>query len=335
MYDPDIGSRFIPDLRVRIEHESGGYLLRTNDAGFRCNHEFRTEREPNKARALLFGDSFTQGTGVNANQRYGERLEDMVPGLEVYNFGLRATGPDQHLMAYRSVGRKFDHDLVIIGLWIENIVRVVSRYRYVTSHRGGSFCAPMLFFELDEGELILRNHPVPREFIPLADVPKEERRHVAALPTSDRRPKAALLQARNAIAARMHVRPEGLPGYSRREVLPGYRRSDTPDWLLLRAILQQWEAESHTPVLLMLIPMPQHVRKTASPTNYQNRFGELAAEEGLEVHDTLADTLAVPAADRRLFHYSSDGHPTPAYHEVLAGSVAPKVEELLARGSSS
>ena len=120
-----------------------------------------------------------------------------------------------------------------------------------------------------------------------------------------------------------------VPGYRRREILAGYRRSDSPAWLLLRAILEQWQAETETPVLLMLIPMPQHVRATATPSNYQDRFAELADETGLPVHDTLADTLAFPASDRQGFHFASDGHPTAAYHRILAESVAPDVEDAL------
>ena len=38
--DPVIGVRYLPGIRERVEHEGGGYLVRTNAAGFRCDHEF-------------------------------------------------------------------------------------------------------------------------------------------------------------------------------------------------------------------------------------------------------------------------------------------------------
>ena len=33
-YHPTIGHLFVPGLKTRFEHEAGGYLVRTNQAGF-------------------------------------------------------------------------------------------------------------------------------------------------------------------------------------------------------------------------------------------------------------------------------------------------------------
>ena len=38
-YHPVLGYRFIPGLIARVSHEAGGYLVRCNQAGFRCDHE--------------------------------------------------------------------------------------------------------------------------------------------------------------------------------------------------------------------------------------------------------------------------------------------------------
>ena len=91
-YDPVIGYRFIPGLKARIPHERGGYLVRVNNAGFRCNHDFRASRTPGYRRVLLFGDSLTAGDGVSNEDRFGDLLEDVIERLEVYNFGLPGTG---------------------------------------------------------------------------------------------------------------------------------------------------------------------------------------------------------------------------------------------------
>lgn len=55
-YDELLGYRFVPGLKVRIPHEGGGYLVKTNGAGFRCNHE-ATPRKSRARRVLVFGDS--------------------------------------------------------------------------------------------------------------------------------------------------------------------------------------------------------------------------------------------------------------------------------------
>ena len=39
-YDPIVGWRFIPGVRVRIPHEGGGYLVRANELGFRSDAQF-------------------------------------------------------------------------------------------------------------------------------------------------------------------------------------------------------------------------------------------------------------------------------------------------------
>ena len=58
-YHPVIGHRFIPNVKARVPHEGGGYLVQANEAGFRSNRPFLREREPGYRRVLLFGDSFT------------------------------------------------------------------------------------------------------------------------------------------------------------------------------------------------------------------------------------------------------------------------------------
>ena len=74
-YHPIIGFRFVPGLKARVSHEGGGYLVRTNETGFRSNYEFASERNGAARRILLFGDSFTAGEGVSNGQRYSDFLE--------------------------------------------------------------------------------------------------------------------------------------------------------------------------------------------------------------------------------------------------------------------
>src|SRR5437588_8209163 len=97
-YHPGFAYRFIPGLRARIAHEQGGYLVRVNSSGFRCDHEFVAAKRPGIRRILLFGDSFTAGDRVSSAQRYGDLLERLVPATELYNFGLPGSGTDQHYL---------------------------------------------------------------------------------------------------------------------------------------------------------------------------------------------------------------------------------------------
>ena len=44
-YNDVLGYRFIPNIKARIQHESGGYLLKTNSSGFRCKHDFLVQKK--------------------------------------------------------------------------------------------------------------------------------------------------------------------------------------------------------------------------------------------------------------------------------------------------
>src|SRR5262245_19452241 len=100
-YHPRFGYRFIPELKARIDHEGGGYLVKVNRAGFRCDHELAPMKCEGSFRVLLFGDSYTAGDGVSNRDRYGDVLEKLVPSLEVYNFGLSGSGTDQQYLIWR------------------------------------------------------------------------------------------------------------------------------------------------------------------------------------------------------------------------------------------
>ena len=168
-YHELIGYRFIPGLTARVPHESGGYLVRTNETGFRCDHEVTREKPPGVFRVLLFGDSFTAGDGVSNQYRYGDLLEKRFKRLQILNFGLSGTGTDQQYLIFQEFAGDLEYDLLMICPHVGNIQRVVSRYRLV-SERGlgkrGYLAKP--FFELSDGQLVLRHVPVPKGILILS-----------------------------------------------------------------------------------------------------------------------------------------------------------------------
>ena len=85
-YHPIIGYRFIPEIKARVEHEGGGYLVKCNKSGFRSNHEFTKLKLKNVFRIILFGDSFTAGEGVSNKYRFSDLLEKKFQDIEILNF---------------------------------------------------------------------------------------------------------------------------------------------------------------------------------------------------------------------------------------------------------
>ncbi len=75
-YDPTIGYHFVPNLKARVEHEAGGYLLRTNRDGFRCRHPFEKQRKADGSHAWDFLHYAVGGLiGAALAHRFGERHE--------------------------------------------------------------------------------------------------------------------------------------------------------------------------------------------------------------------------------------------------------------------
>ncbi|HEV7643598.1 MAG TPA: SGNH/GDSL hydrolase family protein [Pyrinomonadaceae bacterium] len=342
-YHPIIGYRFIPGLKLRLEHEGGGYLVRTNSAGFRSEHEYTKQKTPGKFRILLFGDSFTAGDAVSNKHRYGDVLETLLPpeaNAEVYNFALPGTGTDQHYLVWREIAREFEHDLVIIAAQVENIRRVAARHRLSVTSEGEQVLLAKPYFELEaDGTLDLRNVPVPKEPLNPEDLPEEDKDFVDQ--------GGRLPWLRN-IVNKLGVKDvvQKMSGY---QPLPEYDSPTGREWQLMSAILKQWIAEIEKPVILMPVPLYQYVEETASPENYRKRFAELVesvesiefvesadltgsigpldsidstnSKNSLILHDPLDDYYAVPKAERRSLRFEKDIHPTPEHHKLLAKSL--------------
>ncbi|MFO1159311.1 MAG: SGNH/GDSL hydrolase family protein [Reyranellaceae bacterium] len=318
-YDPDIGYRFVPHLKTRVASPDGGYLVRTNGQGFRSDREF--ERDDAAPRVLIFGDSFTAGDGVSNGSRYSDVLETLLPPVEVHNFGLPGSGTDAQWICYQKLAQGAPCRAVVLAVLVENIRRIVSPYRPSQDAEGGVEFLPKPYFELaqgSEGEKLVRHHdPVPREPVTARELESNE-----GVDRGGRFP-----------ALRRLVRSVGLQGVVqqliRYQPTPEYDSPGDPAWRLMRAILLSWRAAIPQPVVLMPLPLYQHIEGTADAGAYRQRFGELAAEGRFILHDPLDDLLAHDLETRRGFRFKKDVHLTPAGHRAIAQSLAGTLRPLL------
>jgi hypothetical protein len=319
-YHPVVGYRFIPNLKARIPHEGGGYLLEANESGFRSNRPFRAAATPGVRRVLAFGDSFTAGDAVANHQRYTDQLETMLPATEIYNFGLSSTGTDQQYLAWREFARDIEHDAVIIAVFVENVRRVVARFRPHRDAEGRERLYAKPYYTLEAGKLQLHQVPPAAEGVEMDQLSPDQQ---AAVDTGGRF--ARLRGLVTAIGAR-----EAIQRMTRYQPLPAYESARHPDWLLMRAILAQWIGAIKRPVILMPLPLPQHLDEVCDASAYQARFAELAAELRCTLHDPLPELLAYAKEERRRFRWQTDIHYTPAGHSALARSLAPVLAHVLA-----
>jgi hypothetical protein len=318
-YHARLGYRFIPGLKARVQHEAGGFLVRVNNCGFRCDHDFVIQKNPGVRRALLFGDTFTAGDGVSNPQRYGDLLEQEIPQLEVYNFGLPGSGTDQHYLAWQEYGANLECDVVILAVLVENIRRVTAKYRQFVDDEGQPRVFSKPYFELAGDDLVLRNVPPEPKPLKESDLPESER--------------ALVDQGGRFPAMRKLVRGLGMQKLAQKAIryqpLPEYDDANTPAWLLMRRLLEDWIGHLQAPVILMPLPLPQHIEETCDASGYQARFAEVAASTGCALHDPLPTLRAYPREEREKFRFEKDVHLTPSGHRALALSLAPAVQQVL------
>jgi carbamoyltransferase len=319
-YHPVIGYRFLPNLRVRIPHEGGGYLVQVNEQGFRSNRPFGQARTPGHRRILVFGDSFTAGDGVSNSQRYTDLLEAGLPATEVYNFGLSSTGTDQQYLAWRECAQGIDHDLVVIAVFVENIRRVAAHYRPHRDEQGRERVYAKPYFTLEGGALRLHHVPPRREPY------EEEEMSAEQSSTVDHGGRFLMLRK---MATALGVK-DALQQLTQYQPLPAYDAPDKPAWRVMRAILAEWIGALAKPVLVVPLPLPQHLDQVCDATPYQARFAELAHATGCRVHDPLPELLRYPRAERRRLRWEQDIHFTPAGHAALARSLEPVITQMLA-----
>lgn len=337
-YQPVVGFRFVPNAKARVPHEGGGYLVRTNASGFRCDHPFERQRAAGRRRILLFGDSFTAGEGVSNGQRYGDRLEQLVPGLEVYNFGLPATGLDQHYLIYREYAQDIEHDLLVIAVFVENIRRVGSRYRYFLNEQGERVLYAKPYYTLRDGQLELHGVPPPKRPIDPDALSAQERSHISAV---ERFPRLKRLFARlkrrpwfDRLAVRSGLKDQALAalGY---QPIKEYDNPANEAWLVMRALIEKWIRGHPKPVLLMAIPLHQYVYRIASPRSYQARLRSAAEDAGGAFFDPLPEFVQAPIEERRSYYFPIDGHFTRIGHEALARAMEPAIAALLPNPKAS
>lgn len=120
-HDPVLGWSIRPDGRTP--------LYQANSSGLRADRDYDLEPAPGTLRIAAFGDSFTHGDEVANGATWPAQLEQLLPNVEVLNFGVPAYGSDQAVLRYREQGRRFHPHIAVLGVMSENIHRLVNVFR--------------------------------------------------------------------------------------------------------------------------------------------------------------------------------------------------------------
>ena len=156
-YDPQLGWRGRPSAQGSFAGWEFTSDVRLNAQGFR-DVEVDEAKMPGGLRIVLLGDSITWGHGVEQRERYGDLLAEALRRrgvtAQVVNLAVAGYATDQELLLWQREGRRYCADLVLLGLYEndvrENVLAFQGRY-------------PKPYFRLaGDGALVLENVPVPR-----------------------------------------------------------------------------------------------------------------------------------------------------------------------------
>ena len=310
-YDPDIGYTFTPDTRARVPFGAGAYLVSTNELGFRSD----PLPADTAGDVLVFGDSFTAGDGVSNGKRWTDLLAGSLGGARVHNFGLPGSGTDQQYLAWRKFAADRACACVLVAVLVENVRRVTSAWRPTESKDGRVMFRAKPYFTLEDGALEPHHQPVPTEAVAAEDL-------------DGGKYSGGRFTALRNLAIRFGVKDlvQQMTSY---QPVPDYDSPDSDGWRLMSAILERWSAECRTPMVIVPLPIYQHVEGTADAAPYLARFRELGKRTGRPILDVLPALQRHGRAERRQFRFGDDPHPTIQGHQALADAIAPALAPIL------
>lgn len=321
-YNSKIGYTFIENLKARVNHESGGYLIRTNNMGFRSDIDFKCKKSSQK-RVLIFGDSFTAGDGVSNGKRFSDLAQKTLQNYEIYNFGLPGTGTDQQYLIFKELVKgKIEYDAIILALQVENIRRVNSKYRQYVTEDGELKTMAKPYFNIEGCKKLKLNHiPVPKNSFKIADIPAQERKFIDTGGRSKE-----FRHFVNKLGPRVKLFLQKLSKY---QPLPEYNKESNPDWKLMKTIILNWIQEAKMPFMIFLLPTYHYIEELAKPKYYQCRFLSLINDEpNVFLLDPLPELVKYSKQERRKFRFEKDIHPTPLLHEVLSDLLVHQIKVL-------
>jgi hypothetical protein len=154
-YDELLGWVNVENVTIKNLYGEG-IDLRTNSMGFRADRDYDPSPPPGKLRIICSGDSFTLGYGVDNADTWCQVLTSIDGRLETVNMGQGGYGIDQAFLWFQRDGACLEHNVHLFTFIMADFWRMRPR----SFHGYGK---PVL--ELENGELVVRNRPVPRSLL--------------------------------------------------------------------------------------------------------------------------------------------------------------------------
>jgi lysophospholipase L1-like esterase len=300
-YDPELGWVGRPHARGPFSGWESTSEVALNSRGFR-DREVNEAKPPGIFRVVVLGDSITWGQGVAQTERYPDLLTGLlgrkgVP-VEVVNLAVGGYGTDQEYLLFRGQGRRFCPDLVLLGLYRNDLLENGSAFQ-------GAYPKP--YFRVGAGsELLLENTPVPRLANGVARQTSGPSWGESSLKSFARRH----IRLYAAIAFVRQSLREGIDGHPGPAPIPPESVEVTA--LLIRHLAQEVEHEGSR---FAVVVLPDF--------HYSSEAVSALAPSGVAAFlDLTAVFRAAAGAGERIFYKLDGAHWTPRAHARAAEAIA-------------
>jgi hypothetical protein len=293
-FDPELGWSNVPGVRIPDMY-GPGIGLTVNAQGFRGAEDVEPQVPEGRVRVVCSGDSFTLGYGVADDETWCARLAARDPRLETVNMGQGGYGIDQAWLWYRRDGATLEHRIHVFAF-----IRV--DFGRMLDDEFLGYGKPLLV--LEDGELALRNVPVPRGAYRLPWL-------------VERRGSFARMRSVQLFAPLLRREPE----------LPGPEPVDLRELAVaVFEALARENARKGSELVLVHLPMREDHRDPSGDA--MRRFvREAAGQRGIHFVDLVAALRRLPPARVEALYL---GESSPAFLEA-AGHLSAEGNEWVAR----
>jgi hypothetical protein len=317
----------LPNLDTRAPGDPGiSYQVQTNADGLR-NPGLGREKGEGVFRILALGDSFTFGMSVDNPDSYPAQLQSCLAaessgGVEVLNAGFQGYSADAFYAFYQALGREYQPDAVILGLFAQNDLQDLLENTWAVDEAGMPRRVESLIRYVDEREGLMRfrEAPINYRYPLLKDSHLYQWLYYLSL---DPEPNNYLgLPVERVLRA---------PYYQQKD----WNAANFQAFDLMLQVLWGFQVELSAQGLrfiVLLIPSGQQYTTTLdwykrplSERNPQAAFRAAFEEAGIDYIDLLPVFDSYPLAET---YFGQSGHWTPLGNRVAAGAIC---AELLTR----
>ena len=149
--DSQLGWKHPKNMQTMFYHQDFAINVQSNENGFR--NQLTPLAKKTKPRLLIIGDSYTWGFGVEEEERFSDIIQKRHPEWEIINAGMPCYGSDQSLIYLENIGIHYQPDAVLYVLFSND---------FTDNSKSLNCWYKKPYFIIKNGELVLKNYPVPQ-----------------------------------------------------------------------------------------------------------------------------------------------------------------------------